>query len=82
MFSLFSGSSFAEAQEKSMFIHQYKCKCSEKTWWGSDANNVNKRCGAAVGCLDLIKTIGIGWFKCSGGPAYAGKYFTFIYGHK
>ena len=63
---------FEESRRKSLHIHQYKCKCSIKRWWGSNANNKCKKCGQTVEHLELKKTIGIGWFECICGRRYAG----------
>lgn len=63
---------FLKAQNKSLFIHQYKCKCSKKYWWGSNSNNICKRCKKVNVYLDLKKMIGIGWFECKCGRKYAG----------
>ena len=81
---MFSESGFQEAQKKSQFIHQYKCKCSPKRWWGSNANNVCNKCNAKNKHLDLKNTIGIGWFKCLCGRVYAGifNFYRHIYSVK
>ena len=72
MFSQFSSSEFEKNKSKSRFIHQYKCRCSPKRWWGSATSNICNKCGKTVAYLDLKNTIGIGWFECSCGRIYAG----------
>ena len=65
-------SEFSQQQEKSLYIHQYQCTCSKNRWWGSQKNNVCKRCNKKCEALELEKMIGIGWFSCQCGRKYAG----------
>ncbi len=63
---------FEKNRQRSLHIHQYKCKCSSERWWGSEKNNKCKYCKKIVNYLDLKSTIGIGWFQCPCGRRYAG----------
>ena len=63
---------FDEAESKSQYLFQYKCRCNPKVWWGAAKNNTCRRCGKTVERLALEKMIGVGWFQCSCGRRFAG----------
>lgn len=63
---------FLEAETKSHFIFQFKCKGCRNTWWGTVHKNTCRMCQAIVERLPLAQMTGIGWFRCHCSRVYAG----------